>query len=172
VPPEFQAELASAWKAYHSVTEALAADDLKAAKSAIAPLRTAVMSIKDETLSPKAKKAWKTEQANLQIILTKLAEQTDIKAMRTEFAPLSQEFGVLAKSFGFGGATPVYELHCPMAFRGKGAIWYQQSSKVRNPYFGSTMLSCADRVDKIEQEPAVKTKTPGTDATHAGPTGH
>ncbi len=36
-----------------------------------------------------------------------------------------------------------------MAFEGRGAIWYQAGEDVRNPYFGSTMLKCADRVEKV-----------------------
>lgn len=60
--------------------------------------------------------------------------------------------GVLAKTFGFGEPGPIYELHCPMAFQGAGAIWYQDSDQTRNPYFGSTMLQCADRVEELGVE--------------------
>ncbi len=60
--------------------------------------------------------------------------------------------GVLVKTFGLGDIGPVYELHCPMAFQGRGAIWYQNNDQTRNPYFGSTMLKCADRVDEIRPE--------------------
>ena len=74
----------------------------------------------------------------------------DIKTLRTEFKPFSEETGVLAKTFGFGQLLPVYELHCPMAFGRKGATWYQDNDRARNPYFGSTMLTCADRVERVE----------------------
>jgi Cu(I)/Ag(I) efflux system membrane fusion protein len=85
-----------------------------------------------------------------------LKKAQDIQAARTEFSPLSQEVGVLAKTFGFGQSVPIYELHCPMAFQGLGAIWYQGSDQVRNPYYGSTMLSCADRVEQVvHDEPPV-----------------
>ena len=44
-----------------------------------------------------------------------------------------------------------------MAFGNKGAIWLQKDDQTRNPYFGSTMLKCADRVEKVvHDEPAMK----------------
>jgi Cu(I)/Ag(I) efflux system membrane fusion protein len=73
--------------------------------------------------------------------------------MRAEFKPLSESIGVLAKSFGFGEGGPIYELHCPMAFQGKGGVWYQDNENVRNPYYGASMLTCADRVERIPHDP-------------------
>jgi len=46
----------------------------------------------------------------------------------------------------------VYELHCPMAFGGRGALWLQDNDQTRNPYYGATMLKCADRVELILPE--------------------
>ncbi len=37
-----------------------------------------------------------------------------------------------------------------MAFEGRGATWIQADSAVRNPYYGATMLKCADRVEKLK----------------------
>ncbi len=59
--------------------------------------------------------------------------------MRREFSKLSQEIGVLARAFGFGEVGPVYELHCPMAFNGRGAIWYQDNDVVQK-----SILWCFD----------------------------
>jgi Cu(I)/Ag(I) efflux system membrane fusion protein len=95
---------------------------------------------------------WNAERTNLEKLIGSLKKAQDINAMRAQFLPLSQEIGVLAKSFGFAAAGPIYELHCPMAFQGNGAIWYQDSDQVRNPYFGSTMLTCADRVEELRVE--------------------
>ncbi|MFG0254296.1 MAG: hypothetical protein ACF787_04260, partial [Rhodopirellula sp. JB053] len=43
----------------------------------------------------------------------------------------------------------LYELHCPMAFEGRGASWIQSDVAVRNPYYGPSMLKCADKVEKL-----------------------
>lgn len=65
----------------------------------------------------------------------KVASAKDIKAMRESFKALSKE--VIA-------ATPKKELKdvkvagCPMA----NAQWLQKGEKIRNPYYGASMLEC------------------------------
>ena len=56
---------------------------------------------------------------------------------------------VVALSFGFGEQNPVYQLRCEMAFNKKGASWLQSNDTVRNPYYGSAMLSCAQQKQLI-----------------------
>jgi Cu(I)/Ag(I) efflux system membrane fusion protein len=153
VAPEFQAELAAIWKQYLSIQGALAEDNLQKAQQALAALRTSVKTVDTTSLSESAaQQLWNKEETNLSRLLDKLAAGEDIKAMREAFRPLSQEVGVLAKGFGFGDAGPIYELHCPMAFEGQGASWYQDNKDVRNPYYGATMLKCADRVAEVESQ--------------------
>ncbi len=101
------------------------------------------------SLSGHARQVWDRERVNLDKVIDGLQKSRDIKAMRSAFSPLSQEIGVLARAFGFGDDRAIYELHCPMAFEGRGAVWYQDNGAVRNPYFGSSMLKCADRVEKV-----------------------
>jgi Cu(I)/Ag(I) efflux system membrane fusion protein len=153
VAPEFQAELAGIWKQYLSIQGALAEDNLQKAQQALAALRTSVETVDTASLSESAaQKLWSREETNLSRLLEKLAAAEDIKAMREHFRPLSQEVGVLARGFGFGDAGPIYKLHCPMAFEGQGAIWYQGNKDVRNPYYGATMLKCADRVEELRND--------------------
>ena len=84
--------------------------------------------------------------------------------MRKAFALLSEEVLVVIKTFGVENKRPLYELHCPMAFKGRGAIWLQNNDQVRNPYFGATMLKCADRVNLISFDK----KKQGSHADHKG----
>jgi len=112
--------------------------------------------VDDSPLNGRAKQVWAREKANLSKLIGGLHQARDLKAMRTEFMPLSEEVGVLAKSFGFGEVGSIFELHCPMAFQGKGAVWYQNNDQVRNPYYGMKMLKCADRVEQVvHSEPAM-----------------
>jgi Cu(I)/Ag(I) efflux system membrane fusion protein len=39
---------------------------------------------------------------------------------------------------------PVYVQHCPMADNNKGADWLSLEKEIRNPYFGSSMLTCGE----------------------------
>jgi len=167
VAAEFQAELASVWKTYLAIQQALAADDFQSGRQALAGLKSAAAAIDDSSLTGRARQVWSQERANLAKLLDSLQKAEEIKSMRAEFSPLSQEIGVLAKSFGFGEAGPVYELHCPMAFDGRGAVWYQDNDAVRNPYYGSSMLKCADRVQEVVYDEATKDKSdPPQDHSH------
>ena len=94
-------------------------------------------------------------------MIGRLQAAKDIKVLRAEFSLLSEELGVLIKTFGFGDVGPVFELHCPMAFNNRGASWLQGNDQPRNPYFGSPMLKCADRVEEIRFEAAAEQESPG-----------
>lgn len=153
VSPEFQEMLRKVWQQYLAIGDALATDNPAEARNGAAALRTLVTEIDGSQLEPMAATVWKKERASLLKLIVSLEEAEDIAGARTAFLPVSQEIGVLAQSFGFGSEAPVWELHCPMAFRGKGATWYQDNDQVRNPYFGATMLKCADRVERVASEP-------------------
>ncbi len=157
VEPEFQTQLAGIWQAYLPIQQALATDEFTNAQQALAQLESALTSIDDQSLTGHAQHTWNEERANLVKLFDGLQAAKDIKALRTAFKPLSEEIGVLAKTFDFGESYPVFELHCPMAFQRKGATWYQDNDQVKNPYYGSKMLKCADRVDRIVNiEPAAQ----------------
>jgi hypothetical protein len=149
VEPQFQEQLAALWQAYLPVQQALAADDLNNAQQQLRGLPSILAAVDASMLSGHAQHVWQKEQNNLAKIVAKLNSAQDITSLRAEFEPLSEEIGVLAKTFGFGPAAPIYELHCPMAFEGRGGVWYQNTDQVRNPYFGATMLKCADRVEEL-----------------------
>ena len=46
--------------------------------------------------------------------------------------------------------TPVYFQHCPMANDGQGADWLSKESGIKNPYFGSMMLTCGKTVETLK----------------------
>lgn len=157
VSPEFQNDLAAIWERYLAIQKELAADEYEQAKEALVSLESSVAALDDSMLEGHAEHIWMREHANLDKLIEGLNSAEDIETMRSRFKPLSEEIGVLAKSFGFGEAGPIYEIHCPMAFEGKGALWYQDNDQIRNPYYGASMLKCADRVERIlRDEPALQ----------------
>jgi len=149
VPPAFQSQLARLWHAYHPIGQALAADNFPAAKQGIGKLQPILASIDASNLEGDAASVWRKEQDNLAKIVSELNQAADIKAARSTFALLSDEMIALVKSFGVGDAGPIFELHCPMAFKNRGASWLQANDQPRNPYYGATMLKCADWVSLI-----------------------
>jgi Cu(I)/Ag(I) efflux system membrane fusion protein len=44
----------------------------------------------------------------------------------------------------------LYVLHCPMANNNKGADWLSASSEVKNPFYGSAMLTCGELKETIQ----------------------
>jgi multidrug efflux pump subunit AcrA (membrane-fusion protein) len=147
--PEFQNDLAAIWERYLAIQKELASDKFEEARRMLTSFESSVAELDDSTLEGHAAHVWKREHANLDKLIAALKTADEIEVMRARFKPLSEEIGFLAKSFGFGEAGPIYEIHCPMAFEGKGALWYQENDLVRNPYYGASMLKCADRVEKI-----------------------
>ena len=53
---------------------------------------------------------------------------------------LSEDVYDLAKAFGAG--QPLYHDHCPMYNENKGAMWLSEMKEVKNPYYGSKMITC------------------------------
>jgi hypothetical protein len=45
---------------------------------------------------------------------------------------------------------PVYVQFCPMANNGEGANWLSKESAVKNPYYGSMMLTCGSVKEAIK----------------------
>lgn len=59
---------------------------------------------------------------------------------REHFALLSKDVNDLIKTFGAG--QKLYQDYCPMYNDSKGAIWISETKEIKNPYYGSKMLTC------------------------------
>lgn len=75
-----------------------------------------------------------------------ISETTDLKKQREQFARLSTNIITLAKAIKLG-TQPAYETYCPM----KKVSWLSDSKTIKNPYYGSAMLSCGNVVGTINQ---------------------
>ncbi len=143
VPKEHEAALSNAVQNYLALHEALAADDLPAAKEASAKLGQAAQS-----LDPKApaifREAWAPLRRGLIGHTKHLAGTTTLDEARVPFRELSQQIATLLRVFGNPSKETVRLAFCPMALEGEGAEWVQRASEIENPYFGSSMHSCGD----------------------------
>lgn len=66
-----------------------------------------------------------------------IADAKDLAAQRKAFSNLSNNMSALAEKFKLSDKT-VYQQYCPMA---KG-YWLSNEKEIRNPYYGSSMLTC------------------------------
>lgn len=141
VDAKASASMKQIFTAYMDITTALGADDApKAGQSGIA-MASAIGSLDKSLLTDEQKKMFDEYQASLKEHAEHIADnKSNIQHQREHFAPMSEEMYGLAKAFGAG--QPVYQAHCPMYNENKGGMWLTVSKEIRNPYFGSEMLTC------------------------------
>ena len=116
---EASKEEAACLKAYHQVHDALAKDDLAAAKKAASEL---------------AEKAGPAKCPSTAQHAAELAKSNSLESAREHFKAISEECIKMA-----AGIDGQYVFTCPMA----KADWLQtDSKKVSNPYMGKKMPTC------------------------------
>ena len=144
VSDQFQRQLGHVWEAYVTVQEALAADDFSRAHKATAATEAALAVVDAGLLEADLRQVWTIESANLPEPLETMSNAKDLDGLRAGFAQLSEVMPVIITRFGLASADAVFQLHCRMVFDGRGASWLQKDDTARNPYFGATMLRCAE----------------------------
>lgn len=75
--------------------------------------------------------------------ITGMLGENDIEKKRESFEMISNVFYDLVRVIKPAGQTIYYQF-CPMAFNEKGAYWLSNTDSIRNPYFGSKMLTCGE----------------------------
>ena len=126
---------------YLKLKNALTKDDTKGAANAGKTLYATFNKVNNNTIDPKLK----TEYID---IADDAKEHTEhigdnvgkIDHQREHFVMLSKDVNDLIKIFG--AKQKLYQDFCPMYNDGKGAIWISESKEIKNPYYGSKMLTC------------------------------
>ncbi len=151
VTAEFRDQLSLLINPYLSIGKALFDEDNSAALPAVTSLQQVIDAVDSKSLEGATAARWDTERVGLASIATRLAKAKDIDSLRTAFALLSDELLSLQRTFGFPDSDQLFEVHCPMAFDGRGASWIQSDDAVRNPFYGvsSAMKKCASRVEPL-----------------------
>lgn len=142
-------ELKTVYDNYFAMKDALVkTDGLSAAAKALAML-TALNGVQMGKLNNQEHTVWMKVENNLKTDAKRIEENKDIAIQREYFISLSKNMYELVK-VSKSGAT-VYYQYCPMANDGKGANWLSKESAIKNPYYGSQMLSCGKTVETIKQ---------------------
>ena len=112
---------------YLEVQAQLAADKVDGIKASAAAISTAASSLgKPGEAIVEAAKA--------------LEQAADLDAAREAFGPLSGAVIAAAKAEGWTGFDDVKVAFCPMVNRS----WLQKGEEIRNPFYGSAMLTCGE----------------------------
>ncbi|WP_348797430.1 DUF3347 domain-containing protein [Flavobacterium adhaerens] len=129
---------------YFDLKDALVKTDAKTASVKSKELLAAVNAVKMDNLKPKEHTAWMNVMKSLAADAKNISESQDIKKQRESFKSLSKNTYDLIKTTD--QPQPVYHNHCPMV----DANWLSKESGIRNPYYGSQMLSCGSTIETIK----------------------
>jgi Cu(I)/Ag(I) efflux system membrane fusion protein len=149
VPESFRKSLAEVLRAYLSLGEALAGDQLDLARQEAVQLTSAIRGVDAGRLSPSTRQIWERTAEILNTAGEQIAEAETLQAAREPFSPASNALAGLLRQVGLPGKEPLYEMKCPMAFDNRGANWLQRDPDVTNPYFGEAMFRCGEIVDTL-----------------------
>lgn len=140
-------QLKSVFNNYFSVKDALVKSDANTTSTKAKDLLTALDAVQMNKLSNEEHTAWMKVMKDLTANAEQIAASKDVAKQRETFALLSKNMYELAKVSK--RETPVYYQHCPMANKGKGANWLSKENAIKNPYYGSQMLTCGSTVEKL-----------------------
>ena len=141
-------QLTSVFDNYFAVKDALVSTDgaMAAAKSKM--LLTNLEAVQMDKLEMDVHMVWMKVSTNLKEDAKHIADTKDTEHQRERFINLSKNMYELIKVSKT--ENPIYYQFCPMANKGKGANWLSKENAVKNPYYGSMMMTCGKTVETIK----------------------
>lgn len=97
-----------------------------------------------KVLSAKAQQSFKESVDQLMADAITIASSKNLEKQRVAFQSLSEAFIAFAKASNTG--RKIYIDYCPM----KKAYWMSMEEAIKNPYYGSSMLTCG-KVSEVLQ---------------------
>ncbi len=134
---------------YLKFKEALVNDDFSSANKLAVQLNKQIKEIKRDQFDNETAKIWESFKKELVKATNAITAAKDIQEIRNNFDELSETIIGMVNTFQLA-KKEIYVLHCPMANNNKGAFWLSESSEVKNPYYGSAMLTCGEVRDTIK----------------------
>lgn len=136
------------FETYFDLKDALVASDAKSTSAKAKQLTNVLNVVKMQELKDDVHNVWMKVMHNLKSDTDQIAKTNDIAKQRNSFIDLSENMYQLMKVSKT--EAPIYFQHCPMANEGKGANWLSKENKVKNPYYGSMMMSCGKTIETIK----------------------
>lgn len=138
-------QLQAVYDAYFTVKDALIKSDSKLTSTKAAALVTAISAVKMDKLKSDEHTVWMKVMKKLTADAKSISATTDLKKQRETFKSLSKNTYDLIKVSK--SEQVVYKQYCPMA----DADWLSKEKAVKNPYYGSSMLTCGNVVETIKK---------------------
>lgn len=139
------AQLSNLLTSYYNIKNALVSSDGNTAAAHASEFVKALKAIDKSSLSEAERKALEPLQEKLAFEAEHIAETKDLSHQRDHFKSFSENLYKLAKAVKLSD-KPVYQSYCPM----KKAYWLSSEAAIKNPYYGSQMLTCGKVSDTIK----------------------
>lgn len=146
--PEQATVLKEVYASYFSLKDALIKSDGAGAATAASSLAKALKDVPMDKMEHNVHMVWMQNLPTLQEDAEHIADTKDLTHQRDHFVTLSASLYQVARAFEPG--ETMYYQHCPMYNDGKGANWLSKDKEVKNPYYGSKMLSCGKTVETLK----------------------
>jgi copper chaperone CopZ len=141
-------QLKKVFDSYFSIKDALVKSDGNLASTKAKELLASIKAVEMGKLSTEEHTVWMKAMKDLVFDTEHIEETKDVGHQRDHFNTLSDNVYQLLKVSKY--EQPIYYQHCPMANGGKGANWLSKENAIKNPYYGSKMLTCGKTVETIE----------------------
>ena len=137
-------QLQAVFDNYFLLKDALVKTDAKATAAKSKELLASIEAVKMETLKMEVHLVWMKVLKDLTADAKNISETQDIKKQREVFKSLSKNTYELIKVSK--PTEAVYYQYCPM----QDANWLSKENGIKNPYYGSQMLTCGKTVETIK----------------------
>ena len=141
-------QLKTIFESYFALKDALVKSDGKLVSTLAKDVLANINSVKMEKLSSEEHTVWMKVMSSLKSNTEKIVATTIIEKQRVVFMDLSANFYALLKVSKQDYS--IYYQNCPMYNDGKGANWLSKENAVKNPYYGSQMLTCGKTIEVIK----------------------
>lgn len=132
---------------YLNLKDALVGSDQKKAAIAAEKLSQSIQKVDMKALADAEHQQWMKVKGSLEIASTAISKDGKLESQRNSFMALSNHMYELAKTSK--SSQGLYWQYCPMANNNKGAHWLSNEEAIKNPYYGSKMMSCGEVKEKI-----------------------
>ena len=143
-----QTNLEIVFETYFELKDALVDSNSKSASKLASDLVIRMEKVDMQSLDTETHRVWMEKRMSLKENTSTIASSKELEEQRTDFKALSENIYVLMKASKLKNA--IYYQHCPMANDGKGANWLSKEEEIKNPYFGSMMLSCGKTIETLK----------------------
>jgi len=133
---------------YFLLKDALVKSDGMVASAKAKDLLSNINAVKMDKLSTEEHMEWMKVMKDLAFDAGHIEETKDAGHQRDHFTSLSKNVYALIKVSK--QESPVYYQNCPVYNDGKGANWLSKENTIKNPYYGSQMLTCGKTVETIK----------------------